>query len=86
MKQYPELAVALEGHTDWIGSDAYNKTLSQERADAVKHYMVQKGGIDPNRLKAIGYGEERPIADNKTAAGRAQNRSTEAVAESLIKK
>ncbi|MHB8138869.1 MAG: OmpA family protein [Smithellaceae bacterium] len=86
MKQYPELAVALEGHTDWIGSDAYNKSLSQRRADAVKLYMVEKGGIDPNRLKAIGYGEERPIADNKTDAGRAQNRRTEAVAEYLIKK
>ncbi|MHB8137858.1 MAG: OmpA family protein [Smithellaceae bacterium] len=86
MKQYPELAVALEGHTDWIGSDAYNQTLSQERADVVKQYMVEKGGIDPNRLKAIGYGESRPIADNKTDAGRAQNRRTEAVAEYLIKK
>jgi OOP family OmpA-OmpF porin len=86
MKQYPELAVALEGHTDWIGSDAYNQTLSQKRADAVKLYMIEKGGIDSNRLKAIGYGESRPIADNKTDEGRAQNRRTEAVAEYLIKK
>jgi OOP family OmpA-OmpF porin len=86
MKQYPETNVALEGHTDSVGSDAYNKRLSQRRADVVKQYMVEKGGIEANRLNAIGYGEERPIASNATAEGRAQNRRTEAVVEYLIKK
>ena len=51
MKQYPELNVTIEGHTDNVGSDAYNKKLSQRRADAVKKYMVEKG-IDANRLTA----------------------------------
>lgn len=86
MKNYPDLNVAIEGHTDYIGTNAYNQKLSQRRADAVKKYMVEKGGIDAKRLKAIGYGEEKPIADNKTKEGRAQNRRVEAVAEYLIKK
>jgi OOP family OmpA-OmpF porin len=86
MKQYPETNVALEGHTCSLGSDAYNKRLSQRRADAVKQYMVEKGGIAANRLNAIGYGEERPIASNATEEGRRQNRRTEAVVEYLIKK
>lgn len=86
MKQYPETNVALEGHTCSLGSDAYNKRLSQRRADAVKQYMVEKGGIAANRLNAIGYGEERPIASNATEQGRRQNRRTEAVVEYLIKK
>jgi OOP family OmpA-OmpF porin len=63
----------LEGHTDSVGSDAYNKSLSQRRADSVKAYVVAKG-VDGERLSAIGYGESRPFADNKTADGRAQNR------------
>ena len=77
MKQYPDLNVTIEGHTDSVGSDAYNKKLSQRRADAVKAYMVKKG-IDANRLTAVGYGEEKPIADNATKAGKAQNRRVEA--------
>lgn len=87
MKQYPELNVTIEGHTDSVGSDAYNKKLSRRRADAVKKYMVDKGGIDANRLTAVGYGEEKPIADNATKAGRAQNRRVEAAtADYIIKK
>lgn len=86
MKQYPETNVALEGHTCNIGSAAYNLKLSQRRADAVKQYMVEKGGIEANRLNAIGYGLTRPIASNATEEGRRQNRRTEAVVEYLIKK
>ena len=86
MKQYPDLNVTIEGHTDNVGKDAYNKKLSQRRADAVKAYLVKKG-IDANRLTAIGYGEERPIADNATKAGKAENRRVEAAtAEYIIKK
>ena len=77
MKQYPDLNVTIEGHTDNVGKDAYNKKLSQRRADAVKAYLVKKG-IDANRLTAVGYGEEKPIADNATKAGKTENRRVEA--------
>ena len=85
MQQYPDLNVTIEGHTDNVGKDAYNKKLSQRRADAVKAYLVKKG-IDANRLTAIGYGEEKPIADNATKAGKAENRRVEAAADYIIKK
>jgi outer membrane protein OmpA-like peptidoglycan-associated protein len=68
--------VRIEGHTDWIGSDAYNMGLSQRRADSVRTYLINKG-IDPSRLIAVGYGETRPIADNNTVLGRAKNRRVE---------
>jgi OOP family OmpA-OmpF porin len=86
MKDYPDLNVVIEGHTDSIGTDAYNKNLSQERADAVKAYMVDKGGIDSGRMKAIGYGEEKPIASNSTKEGRAKNRRVEAAVDYVIEK
>jgi OOP family OmpA-OmpF porin len=73
LKAVPSARGDLEGHTDSAGADAYNQALSQKRADAVKAYVVGKG-VDAARLKAIGYGESRPVADNKTAEGRAQNR------------
>ncbi|MFH1831060.1 MAG: OmpA family protein, partial [Pseudomonadota bacterium] len=68
--------VRVEGHTDWIGSDAYNQGLSERRANSVRNYLIQKG-IEPDRLVAEGYGESRPIADNNTVKGRARNRRTE---------
>ena len=86
MKQYPDLNVVIEGHTDSVGTAEYNKKLSQERADAVKKYMVEKGGIDANRIKAIGFGEEKPIASNDTDEGRQQNRRVEAAVDYLIEK
>ncbi|MEN6375642.1 MAG: OmpA family protein [Smithella sp.] len=86
MKQYTDLNVTIEGHTDSIGKAAYNKKLSQKRADAVKKYMVEKGGISADRLTAVGYGEDKPIASNKTKQGRQKNRRVEAVADYIIKK
>jgi outer membrane protein OmpA-like peptidoglycan-associated protein len=68
--------VRVEGHTDWIGSDAYNQKLSERRANAVRDYLI-KQGVEPYRLQAVGYGESRPIADNNTTQGRARNRRTE---------
>lgn len=68
--------VRIEGHTDSIGSDAYNMRLSQRRANSVREYLVRRG-IEPSRLVAEGYGESRPLTSNATAAGRAQNRRTE---------
>ena len=74
MKQYPTANGVIEGHTDSIGSAEYNQQLSQRRAEAVRQVLVELFEIDPERLDAIGYGEEKPIADNGTAAGRQQNR------------
>jgi outer membrane protein OmpA-like peptidoglycan-associated protein len=71
---HPEVArVEIEGHTDDQGDDEKNKALSQQRAEAVMGYLVSKG-IAADRLRAIGYGEEQPIADNKRSRGRAANR------------
>jgi OmpA-OmpF porin, OOP family len=64
------------GHTDSVGSDAYNQRLSVRRAEAVKAYLVSRG-IEANRVYTEGKGEKQPIADNKTADGRAKNRRTE---------
>lgn len=57
----PQHPLVVEGHTDAVGSDAYNRTLSLRRADAVKHYLVQRHGIPAARLKVEGHGESRPI-------------------------
>jgi len=73
---YPEVRVEIRGYTDSVGSWEYNLNLSQKRAEAVKQYLVNSG-IDPSRLIAKGYGEADPIASNKTAEGRAQNRRIE---------
>lgn len=68
--------IRIEGHTDSDGKDAYNKKLSQQRADSVKSFLV-KAGIDESRLEAVGYGEERPVADNDTDEGKEKNRRVE---------
>ncbi|MBA3772067.1 MAG: OmpA family protein, partial [Ramlibacter sp.] len=70
-----EVIIAV-GHTDSVGSDAYNQRLSVRRAEAVKAYLVSKG-IEKNRVYTEGKGEKQPVADNKTAEGRAKNRRVE---------
>jgi OmpA-OmpF porin, OOP family len=70
-----EVVIAI-GHTDSIGSDAYNQALSVRRAESVKAYLVSKG-IEANRVYTEGKGEKQPVADNKTREGRAKNRRTE---------
>jgi len=78
LKAYPSVQIALEGHTDGSGDAAANKTLSEQRAAAVKQTLVD-GGVAANRIRAEGYGQERPIADNTSDAGRARNRRLELV-------
>ena len=70
-----EVIIAV-GHTDSVGTDAYNQKLSVRRAEAVKAYLVEKG-LEKNRVYTEGKGEKQPVADNKTAEGRAKNRRVE---------
>ena len=72
----PNYIVEIQGHTDNTGKPEMNKKLSQQRAESVMKYMVERG-IASERLSAVGYGDEKPIADNKTAAGRQKNRRVE---------
>lgn len=76
LSKYPKLRVEVQGHTDDNGPDEENHTLSHQRAEAVKAYLVEKG-IAVERVDATGYGETKPVADNKKPAGRAQNRRIE---------
>jgi len=75
---YPSLHLQVEGHTDSIGSDEYNQTLSEKRAGAVRDYLVQQG-IAANSIEARGFGKTVPIASNDTPEGRQQNRRVELV-------
>jgi len=70
----PEALLTVEGHTDSIGDADYNMELSSRRAASVEGYLVENYGIDPARIETVGYGEERPIADNSTKEGRRENR------------
>jgi OOP family OmpA-OmpF porin len=79
MRDNPTLRVTVEGHTDSVGSDAYNQGLSERRADAVRNYLVRQG-IDASRIETVGHGESKPVATNATAAGRSQNRRAEIIA------
>ncbi len=76
MKDYKRIKVRINGHTDSRGSNALNMKLSQARADSVRAYLI-KQGVDPDRIKAKGYGETEPIASNRSSQGRAQNRRVE---------
>ena len=80
LKQYPNLRVSVDGYTDSIGSDSYNQRLSERRAKTVADALVADG-ISASRLDIRGFGKTNPIADNKTAAGRAENRRVEIIAE-----
>jgi outer membrane protein OmpA-like peptidoglycan-associated protein len=76
LKNYPNAKWSIEGHTDSTGSDKLNQKLSEDRANAIKNVLIENG-IKAENLSAVGYGESKPIASNKTKEGRAQNRRTE---------
>ena len=80
LKQYPDRQVLIEGHTDNVGSAAFNQTLSRQRAESVRRFLVNRG-IESRRLSVSGYGFERPVASNDNAMGRQQNRRVEVVIE-----
>lgn len=73
LKNQPKLVAEISGHTDDVGNDAYNLILSQQRAESVRQHLIGRG-VAPERLKAQGYGETQPVADNNTPEGREANR------------
>lgn len=85
MKQYPQTATTVEGHTDSVGNAAYNQKLSERRAAAVRDTLVNQFGVEADRVNAVGYGKDRPVADNATSEGRAINRRVEASVEAQVK-
>lgn len=80
LNENPEVRVTIAGHTDAVGTNEYNLDLSQDRADSVASYLVSQG-IAGNRMRTVGYGEERPVATNETDAGRAMNRRVEIMSQ-----
>lgn len=78
LKNNPGLKVSIEGHTDNTGTPAGNKTLSESRAKAVAEAITLRG-IDKSRLTSKGWGQEKPVADNRTEEGKAKNRRVEIV-------
>jgi len=76
MVDNPTIKVEIGGHTDSVGKDASNLKLSQSRAESVRTYLIKRG-IASNRMVPKGFGENVPIADNRTEAGRSQNRRVE---------
>ena len=76
MKAYPRMRITINGHTDNVGSEETNQTLSEKRAKSVFDYLVRHG-IEPNRMSCHGYGLSYPIDTNATEAGRARNRRVE---------
>jgi OmpA-OmpF porin, OOP family len=79
LKEHPELRLSIEGHTDDVGDDASNQTLSEQRAAAVKAYLVETYGLDAGRLQTAGFGETKPVVPNDSPEGRQQNRRVELV-------
>jgi OOP family OmpA-OmpF porin len=77
LTEFPNATGVIEGHTDSVGSKAANMKLSQRRADSIRNYLIDKFGIAPGRIKAVGYGPTKPVASNETKAGKEQNRRIE---------
>ena len=78
LKQHPNVQVYVDGHTDSVGSDAYNMALGERRARTVASALADEG-ISPSRMTTRSFGEQKPVASNETAAGRAENRRVEVV-------
>jgi len=84
IKRYPQTKILIAGHTDNVGDADYNKTLSMQRAEALKTYLVEKFSIGADQLFPRGYGELRPVASNDTDDGRQRNRRVEFICCSII--
>ncbi|MCP4842752.1 MAG: OmpA family protein, partial [Halieaceae bacterium] len=79
LKDNPQLSAVVEGHTDSVGTEKYNQWLSERRAGAVRALLIDRDGVNPSQIKAVGYGESKPLADNRNGDGRAQNRRVELI-------
>lgn len=79
IKLFPGASMVVEGHTDSEGSDSANLLLSQDRADAVRQYLISNLGVEAEKVSSVGYGEAKPIASNETETGRARNRRIDLV-------
>lgn len=77
VRKYPDAKIELDGYTDNSGTEAYNQRLSEKRAEAVKNYLIKEAGVGRSQISAVGRGESDPVADNKTAEGRFENRRVE---------
>ncbi len=86
LREYPTTKVVIEGHTDSSGKASYNQDLSERRAANVAKVLVGNYEVDAARVSSVGYGEEKPIADNNTAAGKAANRRVVAVVSTVVEK
>ena len=86
LREYDGVMLQLEGHTDNIGTQLYNLDLSQRRADAVRDMLIADFGISPGRVTAQGFGEQLPVADNETDAGREANRRVVAVVSETLQR
>lgn len=82
LKEYNKTTVSVYGHADSTGSESYNQALSERRALSVSNYLASQG-VSPARLKAVGFGENHPIADNATEAGRRANRRVEIIIDPI---
>lgn len=81
LREYPEISVVIEGHAASTGRPDFEASLSQERADSIKKFMIGTYGVDSGRIKTVGYGSTKPIGDNSNEAGRRMNRRIEFVVE-----
>jgi OOP family OmpA-OmpF porin len=86
LKQYPQTSVIVEGHTDSNGNDEYNQSLSASRAKSVATVLVDQYGVDSARVSHKGYGESKPVSNNDTAEGQAENRRVVAVISATVEK
>ncbi len=83
--EFSDCLITIEGHTDSIGSDLINQTLSEDRAQAIRQYIIANSNISWDRIKATGYGETRPVASNETPEGQAKNRRIDVVIQPISK-
>lgn len=81
LKKHENVTVTIEGHTASTGNPDFEMKLSEQRAGAVRDYLVNNFGVETSRIKVIGYGSTKPVADNSTPEGKAKNRRIEYVVE-----